>query len=298
MIYYFALSISLLIWGFNYIPIKIALEDVHPFELAFLTSSIAAATLWMIRGPKTIRTIKQTKHYKKLIGTGIFGTFGFNFFFNFGMRDTSSVNASLIIATLPVYGLILGWLSHDEKITPLKTFGVVLSLIGVGLLSLGGSDSFQTLEFNPGDLLVLIATLSLSVHISIVKHLRTHYDPVSITTCQLTLAALLFLPLAWSQNLLQTIQSLSGLVWASVLFVAIVRSTIANNLYGYAVKHLSMTVATVSSNFIPFITAFFAWLILGESLLFIQIVSGLFIIFGVISTSGMIKNQKRPSTDS
>lgn len=290
MIYYLALALSITIWGFNYIPIKYALETLHPYHLAFLTSSTAAITLWIFRGKKSLKTIRNIKNYKKLIGTGLFGTFGFNLFFNVGMKTTSPNNASLIIACLPVFGLLLGWLTHDERITISKLIGVTLSLFGVILLTLGfpwnWSHDFQV---NSGDVLVLMAVLSLSIYVSIVKHLRTHYDPISITTFQLSLASLLFLPLALYHGLADVFPQMTPLLILCVLFVALIRSIVANNSFGFAVKHLPLVVATASSNFTPFVTVFFAWLLLDEPLLLIQIVSGVFIILGVMMTSGMVK---------
>jgi uncharacterized membrane protein len=126
------------IWGVNYVAAKISLRSFPPLVFAPLRSIFAAMFLlpiyaWM-RKRKPQEDPWTRRELYTLAALGVCGITLNQVFFILGMNITSVAHAALIIATGPVFVLLLAALRGQERITARKAAGMALAISGVAAL--------------------------------------------------------------------------------------------------------------------------------------------------------------------
>ena len=276
---YGALILAVLFWGFSFVATKIALQSFSPFCLIFCR--FAAASLFFVlllfhRGAPPIRR----DSFKKLFLLALFQPGLYFFFETYGLQYTSATKTSLIIATTPIIVLLLSIIFLKERLRPLNTLGIAISLAGVSLL-IFGSPASGLAGALLGDTLVFGAVLSAAIYMVFTRYLGQSISPVQITGLQVIFGTVLFLPFflwdmgatAWGEI---PAQALLALAWLTIF------ATIGAFLcYNFALSRIPAARASVFINAIPLVTACGAWLLLGESLTIIQIFGGAVVIGAV-----------------
>ena len=145
-----ALLAAAAVWGFTFPLVKDALRHVSPLEflaLRFTIATLVLAAIWpraAVQAFKTGRTAGLIAGALLAIG---------HIFQTFGLQRTLSTNAGFITGLYVVFTPLFAAFVLRRKPAPLVIFGVVLTMIGLGFMSLhlvNGRPSVNT-----GDLLVL-----------------------------------------------------------------------------------------------------------------------------------------------
>jgi drug/metabolite transporter (DMT)-like permease len=277
---YLTLALSILFWGFSFVATKIALQSFTPFSLIFLRFSCASVFFIFLLS----RTGFPPLTGKNLKNLGLLAIFQPGLYFTFetvGLQYTTATKTSLIIATIPLVVVAMSVLFLKERIRPINIVGICISLVGVSLLVFGGQTGEAIGGMLFGDLLIGGAVLSAAIYMLMARSLGQTITPVQITGMQAIFGSLIFLPLFlhdlpmlhWQDVSLESIIALIGLT---------VFATIAAFLcYNYALTQIPAAKASVFINVIPVVTAFGAWMLLGETLTMIQFVGGTIVLFAV-----------------
>lgn len=276
-----AIGVSILIWGFNYAPVKYSLASVPPMVLAFFTSSLAALLLWIFCGRRIVRELRVHPYTIDFFWAGLFGTFGFNALQYFGLRYTTAINASLIIATMPIFGLLAGWWLHRETFSWMRLCGAALSMSGVIYLLTDGVLSRAALSFNIGNGLILLGVMSLVTHAVFVQRLRRTFRSYTVVALQVSTASLLFVPFAIAEHAWQYLPQLSAMTIGAIVYIAIIRSIVAGVCYAYGLRYIPVSTATGLSNCTALIAVVFATTLLHEQLTMVHCIAGGLIVAGV-----------------
>jgi len=97
----------------------------------------------------------------------VLGITTFNTILYVGLTMTTSTNALIINSSVP---LLLSFLILEQEMTLRQTFGIILSTLGVIYLILKGDlNTFQTLEFNQGDIWIIISSLTWALYSVLVR---------------------------------------------------------------------------------------------------------------------------------
>ncbi len=277
---YLALALAVLFWGLSFVATKVALQSFTPFCLIFFrffTASIFfIALFWRTGFPPLTKKAVKSLMLLALMQPGLYFTCE-----TIGLQYTSATKTSLIIATIPVFVLALSAILLKERIRPINLFGIFLSLAGVALLVFGDKMQAELHGMLIGDLLIFGAVLSASVYMVMIRQLGTTIPSYQITGMQIIFGAVLFFPaflwdlpkLNWSDVSTESITALIGLT----LFATIG----AFLCYNYALSKIPTARAATCINGIPLVTAFGAWILLGESLTDIQFLGGAVVLFAV-----------------
>lgn len=288
---YGALALAVLFWGGSFVATKIALTSFTPLCLIFLRFSVASVFFILLLNktgfpPFTPGNIKQLA-LLALFQPGLYFTFE-----TVGLKYTSATKTSLIIATIPLVVMVLSAIFLKERMRPANIAGVLISLIGVSLLVFGTDSSTELEGAFIGDLLIGGAVLSASVYMLLTRRLGQTITPVQITGMQAIFGALIFFPaflydlphLDWHGV---SRESLAALV-ALTLF-----ATIAAFLcYNYALTKVPAARAAVCINGIPVVTAFGAWLLLGETLSGLQLCGAAIVLAAVFLANKPVKQEE------
>ncbi len=269
-------------WGLSFIFSKHALNSgFTPMALAFVRYLLTA----LIYVPMLLKTEKKLKIQKgdwlSLFFSALFGITLYYYFEYTGITLTSTVNASLILAAIPILTMLFETALFHLPLTARKIGGAVLSIVGVGLIVATGADSgTHSLK---GDLMILGASLAWVGYLIISAKLRKRYTSLSMNTLQALFGLATLLPLALAEPVNLAAIPLSG--WVAVLLLAAVCSALCYWLYGNAIHVLTPLSAAIYINLIPLVTIIGGVFFLSEPFGPLQAAGGLLIIISIFIVS-------------
>lgn len=274
-----AILLTILFWGVSASSNKIVLREVPPATLALIRFIIASVVLFILNIRMNPEVKLQRADVKKMILGGTIGVTVYFIFENYGLRFISAANATILLASIPLFTVVIEGIVFKKKIGTKKMLGVILSLLGV-ILVIGNSISVDKgPDVIIGTLLMLGAALSWVIYSLINKSLDGSYPTIFLSTYQSIIGGLFLIPFALLER--KEWQPISLISWVNILYLALFCSALCYILYLYALKHLGPSQTNVYINLMPFIGVIAAFLILGERLYSLQLLGGLIIILGI-----------------
>lgn len=290
-IYLSLITVSFL-WGASFAAAKTGLTELAPLNLVVLRFIIAAAVFGGILLTRPDKTTIDRQDVPKFILLGFMAITSYFYIQFTGLLYTTTINAALIIATVPawtaVYGLILGW----EKITPLKGLGILIAFAGVALIVTGGKSggalSSATL---PGDILILLNAVTWAGITIYGKAILQKYSPFVAMAWIHVFGTLMLLPFAFIPTPLAPVPltgQLDLITWptgASVLYLSLLCSVYAYYMWYRGVEQLGAVNTAAFSYFNPLFAAIIGVLLMGESLSLHVVGGGVVVLAGVYAIS-------------
>lgn len=283
------------VWGFNFVPIRWALDAVPPFALAATRFALASVPMVLfVRRPAA--PMRLVIAYGLLIGVGQFGLLFLAI--SLGM----SAGLTSIMAQLQVFftiGLAAWWLGDRGSLGQLA--GAVLAGAGIALLIGERLADGATAPLLP--LLLVIAAAGLwGVANIIARHVgRTyHVDGFSLVVWS-SLASPI--PLALMSYFLEgglaplgKLANAGWLAWASIVFIVI-----GATLWGFAtwnqmLRRYTAAAVTPFALLVPIAGIASAALLLGERFTVLELVAGLIILAGLAVAVWPRRRSAAPST--
>lgn len=197
-----------------------------------------------------------------------------------GVQFVSGSLASIIIATIPLFVPFAMSLVFKEKLKINAVIGVVLSLMGIALMTLNDDFSFSA---SPKGLILLACAVVIAViYTLILVKILDHYRPMTITCYQNLIGLVYFLPLmlVFDGSHLNAL-SFSASMWMPLAFLGIFCSTIAYMFYNYGMKNLGATAASVYNNVIPVFSLILALAIGQEQLSLFKVLGMCVVLVGL-----------------
>ena len=248
-------------WGLTFILIKNTVQSITPFTFVALRFLLAVLILgWVFKYGFRIEMKPTRDEWKFGSLLGVFLFIGYSSQ-TAGMLYTSAGNAGFITALSVVLVPVLARI-YGGRISGFTLFGVLLSVAGVGLLSLE-----QTSKINSGDALEVICAIFFAMHIFYVGRFSNRYHTGRMTCIQVlvcgvlaALSALLF------EHPVSAIQGLSRFGWGSLLFCAIIATSFAYYVQNEFQKHTDPVKTALVFTTEPVFSSVFAFVIAGETL--------------------------------
>jgi drug/metabolite transporter (DMT)-like permease len=175
------------IWGITFPLVKDALDDVSPFEflaIRFTMATLVLCAIW----PGAAREVFRKSVRPGLIA-GMLLALG-HAFQTIGLERTLSTNAGFITGLYVVFTPLLSAIILRRRPPGLVAFGVVVTAVGLGLMSLRLTTGVAT--FNDGDLLVLMSAVIYAGQIVTLGRYSPECDPKVLTIQQLGVTAVFF----------------------------------------------------------------------------------------------------------
>ena len=133
-----------------------------------------------------------------------------------------------------------------------------------------------------GAILAIVLAISWAAYSVTVAPLMRTYSPYRVSAVVLLVMCIPFLAASSPQIADQDYASLSRLVWVCLLFAIVGPLFLTNLLWFSAIRKIGPSRATLFANFQPFVAAVFAYLILSESLHWVQVIGGVTILLGIV----------------
>lgn len=190
---WFLFSLMGVVWGIPYLMIKVAVDAVSPPVVVFTRCALGAVLLlpFALRQGGFATTVRV--HWRPLLAFACLEIIGPWFTLTDAERHLSSSTAGLLIAGVPIVGVIAARLLGDtEHLGVRRTAGLVLGLAGVAVLTLPhltGGDTRSLAE-------VLLTVLGYATAPLIAARRLKEVPSLHLTAACLTLAALVYAPAA------------------------------------------------------------------------------------------------------
>ncbi|MHB0991792.1 MAG: DMT family transporter [Burkholderiales bacterium] len=142
----FFCMIATLSWGGSFPIMTSALKHIDPFNFTAMRYSIAGVAFLIIllfrEGPRALNLKGERIGLAWFLGTAGFAGFGFLVFLGQKLAGpTGALTASIVMATMPMLGLLVGWVVKGAKPPMLTLAFIVLSFTGVILVITNGNVS-------------------------------------------------------------------------------------------------------------------------------------------------------------
>lgn len=280
---YLLAFLATIIWSGNFVVARGLNETYTPITMAFFRWGIA--TLVIV--PLAYKQIKRDFHLLRkewllVLSLSFIGVTLFNTLIYKAAHTTSAFNLSLIAITAPLYVVLLNRFVFKEFLTKRQVAGLVTLFIGLVLLiSKGNIDLLLSLRFSRGDLFMALAASLFGIYSAFAA--RKKSGNLAFVGATIILGELMLLPLFIGEQLLIgpplvfTMES----IW-QLIYIGIGPSIISFYLWNRSIVLVGSTKAATIYNTLPVYSALFAYLLLGESILPIQIISAVIIVGGVL----------------
>lgn len=276
------------IWGFDFIAIEYMMGFMSPAMFTFVRliigSVLLTACVFLFRGGLHIKREDMPRIF-------ISGAIGMSVYFtieNLGTGLTSASFSSLIMATVPIFGMIGDRIFYGNRITPLKVICILASILGVYLLVSGEPMGISAI----GVLAMFAAAIAWTIYIVVVKPLYDKYDLLTLLTGLFLSGLIVQIPIvAVSQAVTHTPIVVTPMGILVTLATAIVCIIIGEFGYIYAVGKLSTTLVAAFENVLPVTAVIFSIFIFGKILTATQIIGGVIILIAVTTIAFLERNK-------
>lgn len=284
---YILLVAACVFWGVGFPIAKIGVEVIHPFSFAFIRFLLVSIffVLFFRLSPFNL-ALKLKDNFNTIFLMALSGILLYGVFFLFALRFTKASDVSLISGANPIITAIVAYLFLKERTGSLGIAGIALSFIGVAFIVSNGSlKTFFNLDFNIGDLFMLIATTMWAFYSVITKKALLRLDIFEAVCLTSFLGALMFLPLAVVFGDLLGFREYPSRGWLSILYMVFFSTIFAFSAWYKGIEQIGAARSSVFVNLVPVFGVITSVILLKESLRLSEAIGGMLVITGVILTN-------------
>lgn len=261
-------------------PIFVRVSEAGPTATAFWRVALAVPVLWLLaaatgRGAPRRGRIGQLGPLMLAAGLAFAGDLAF---WHTSIKLTTVANSTLLANLASLFVTLAVWIIWGRRPRGVFLVGLAAALAGVAMLVRTSADFSPTAL--AGDALGVVTAAFYAWYLLAVKGLRDRGAttlPLMAVTSSVTAVLLLPVALATGEPMLPV----SGAGWAKLLGLALISHAAGQGLIAYALAHLPAAFSSVSLLFQPVMAAAFAWALLGESLVPLQIAGGAIVLAGI-----------------
>jgi len=253
-----------LVWGSTYLAIRYAVETIPPLVTAGIRHTIAGSVLLAWAYARGYRPRREHWIAGAIVGALFFlvghGTL------HWAEQHVASGLAALLIATEPMFILVLAWMSGQQKISRISALGLAFGVVGVAIL-MGAELSVKGSSLL-GLLAVLLGSLSWSAGVVVSPKLKLPSDALGRTALPTICGAVMLLAAAgvtgefhalhWANVSLKSILGLAYLI--------VFGSIVAFTAYTWLLQRCPPTLVATHTYANPIVAVLLGWLLASEAL--------------------------------
>ncbi|VVN35653.1 putative amino-acid metabolite efflux pump [Pseudomonas fluorescens] len=269
----------ILCWAFSPIGVHMGLHSYSPGQLALLRFLIASVFMVGVAlvvgiGRPRLRDVPW------LLVLGFFGVFLHHMSLNAGQQWVTAAASSVLAQSAPLFSVLIAFVCLKERVSAWRWGCVLSGLLGV-LVVIWGDQGVGDIDLR--GLLILLAALSWSVYFAVQKHYAHRYSPLTLACYMVWVGTLMLcvnlpgLPAAVVQAPLP--ENLA------VLVLGIFPSALAYLGWGYVLKYVEVSRASVAMYLIPPVAMVMAATLLGEQITRQVVLGGVMVLASVAAIS-------------
>jgi len=276
-----ALFITALIWTANYWITKWLIPGfLTPQQLIILRIGGALPLFWLV----SLFIPDNTVTPKNLLYIAVAALFGISLnqvFFIEGINLTSPVDVSVIHVSNPVFVLLLAAFFLNEKVTWLKTAGIVLGAGGAILVILSGKTAGLSSGHWQGNMLAVFNTVAYAIYLVMIKPVMKLYHPITAMKWLFLFGFILTFPYSAKSLSEINLAGVRQITWLALAFIILFPTFLAYFLTIYSLKHVTAATVSYYSYMQPVFVALVAWFLTQDVFTPVKLLGTLFIFSGV-----------------
>jgi drug/metabolite transporter (DMT)-like permease len=253
-----------LVWGSTYLAIRYAVETIPPLVAAGIRHTIAGGVLLAWACARGYRPRRE--HWLAGIVLGALFFFVGHGTLHWAEQHVASGLAALLIATEPMFILVLAWAIGQQRISRISALGLVSGVVGVAILT--GVEVSSRNASLIGLLAVLLGSLSWSLGVVISPRLKLPSDALARTAVPLVCGAVMLLATAGITG------EFRGLHWSAISlksifglgYLIVFGSIVAFTAYTWLLQRVPPAIVATHTYANPVVAVLLGWLLAAEPL--------------------------------
>lgn len=285
---YIGLLLAVLFWAGNAVLARAVTQDIPPIALSLGRWIVA----FIIILPFGLRPVMKQRalyiqRWKQVTWLALLSVALYNCLLYVAAHTTTAVNITLVSSSMPVVTLLLVWLLLKRMPSTLQVAGIVIVFAGLSIIIGGFSlDTWKSLEFRLGDLLMLLATIGWSFYtVQYKQWSMNEFNALGLITVLIGLGSVMIIPgyiFEYSQQGGFSIETSTALIF---LYAGVCPSILSFLFWNKGVEVLGPAISAFLSNLMPLFTAVLAFYLLNEALTLQHYVGGGLMFLGLIVSS-------------
>jgi drug/metabolite transporter (DMT)-like permease len=267
-----------------FVAAKAVVNELPPWTLCFVRVLIAFLVLLPVvrhEFPEILAFLRRRWLAVLIVGSlGLGITQGIMYQ---ALAFTTAVNVGIIFATSPIITMILARFVLGERMSGGQALGSLIALAGVVVIAVQGSLSVLLgLEFQSGDILVVIAATCFAVYTVLLKREKFDLPRLPLLVTLLGAAVVVTFPLFLFEVASGAHDNLGASGLLALAYVSIPGGALMYLLYNWSIELLGAARGGALMYLQMIFTTTLAWLILGERIEAYHILGAGFIAAGVV----------------
>lgn len=281
------------LFGASVVAVRVAVRDIPPTTLAVFRFGQGAVVLLgatALLRPGLLRLNQSSVRLTALLGAIFFSLFPLSI--NAGLQFTQASRGGLMLATMPIWSMLLARWIIGERLVARQMLGIGLSLCGVlivvverGLVLEGDGRALL------GDGLVLLTAFWGALYGVLAKRALAREHALTLVSYAMLIGTLLLVPIALGEGLVGELGQLDASLIRIVLFLGIPGGAIAFGLWTASLARLSPTQVAVYINLNPIVAAALGVLLLSERATPVFLLSFVAVIAGVLLVNWPVRER-------
>lgn len=292
-----------IIWGSTYLGIKYAIDTIPSFMMGGLRFTIAGTFLYLLSLMLPGYEKPKLVHWRTSVIVGALLLAGGNGGVVVAEHYVSSSMTALLVATVPLWVILLNWLvMRSERPNWKVSAGLLIGFGGVWMLIAGrGADETTNVTAAQqlfGAVLLILASLSWAIGSLYGARAKAVKSPVQGAGMQMLSGGLLMLLVSavsgeWTNF---SFAQVSNESWLALGYLVVFGAIIAYTAYSWLLRNASPTMVSTYAYVNPAIAVVLGWAIAGETLTG-QMMIGAAIIVGSVALITSQKKAKAPEPE-
>ena len=281
----------MLIWGGTWVAARHAVQSAPPLGIAVWRFLIAGAALLALVAWRHGGLPRPSRGEWRLIAAlGVTGIFLYNLCFLYGLRSLAAGQAALVVALNPVMVTLAAAAWFGERLTPVKIVGSALALIGsLTVIGHGAPLAPLTGQVGSAELMIVGCAAFWALYTLIGRRATRTLSALVVTAYSTLFGWALLLALALADDPAVLVPDYAPLVWAAILFLALLGTTLGFTWFNQAVARIGAARASIFINLVPVAAVLQGAWLLDERLGLSVLAGGALVLLGVVLTQ---KNSK------
>jgi drug/metabolite transporter (DMT)-like permease len=274
--------VAVVLWGLAPVATRAAVARLAPLPLLVLRLTVAALVLLPWAVPVFGRL--KPRSAGRLVAAALLGLVGYNLPVTVGLQWLPASTAGLLLATEPVWVMLLGYLFLAERGGARTWLGSAIALAGVAVLAGPGALTDVGYRGLVGVGLVLAGTLAFGAYTIVLRPLSQAWGAIPATAASTVVGTLPYLAFAGTLSAPRLAQ-LPSAVWGELAFLSLGSTVAGLLLWNRAILSGGATRVSLLLYLEPVVSVLGAVAFLGERVTPLTVGGGLLILVGVAAAS-------------
>jgi drug/metabolite transporter (DMT)-like permease len=251
-------------WGLNFPIMKHLLTEWPPLSSRGLCGLVGAAALALIALARQQRLVVPRPMWLRLLLVSTLSIGGWVAFMGLALLWLRASEAAVLGISIPVWVAFLAWPILGERLSLLRAFSLMVSLVGTAVL-LGGNGIEASVEKLPGIACALAGAVCTGLGTVLTKHFPLSMPPLSLAAWQIGLGCV---PIAIVGLAVEHPQlaALSSIGWASMIYMTLIQFCLCYVCWFAALERLPAATASIGTLLVPVVGVLAAAAMLHEPL--------------------------------